>query len=190
MSNQCLTFRDLDFQIADYLKARLDSTGTRDLVKNTFAHRNLTTDPNLYDYQIVYGENTPIAKPLGIAIVEEKSTSEWFATRIRADQFFFHIDCCTKSTVREVSDEISLVFSSVIRNSLFAFNQLQFEVPDTNTVVAYDSWTGDVNYGYKNDGALKVGRISWWAKVANPFITGEVAVKIKKCDSPGVAAVL
>lgn len=180
-TTSCLIHRDLTFEVADFLLGKLDNTLTRDLVKNVFIRRNLTASSE-EAYQLVYGENTPIAKPFGIAVVFEDKDVEWLATRIRNDKYSFHIDCLVKSTVRGVSDELLVCFASTIQEALLSFNDLQFQVPKTNRVWAYDSWASSVKFGYKNEGALKVGRIQWWAKIANPYITGDVAMPIKPCN--------
>lgn len=181
MSTSCFIHRDLTWEIADFLKAKLDNTLTRDMVKSVFERRGLSTS-DLAEYQLVYGENTPVAKPLAISIVFDDKEVEWFATRCRTEKYSFHIDCVVKSTKREISDELIGCFASTIHEALLSFADLQFEVPNTNTIWAYDSWADNVKFGYKNEGALKVGRIQWWAKIFNPYITGEVALPIKPCQ--------
>lgn len=180
-SNSCFIHRDLTWEVADFLKSKLDNTRTRDMVKGVFERRGLSTS-DLAEYQLVYGENTPVAKPLAISIIFNDKDVEWFATRTRSDKYSFSIDCMVKSTKREVSDELIGCFASTIQEALLSFNDLQFEVPGTNRVWAYDSWADNVKFGYKNDGAFKVGRIQWWAKIFNPYVTGEVARPIKPCS--------
>lgn len=178
----CFSHRDLTWEIADYLKDKLDNSNIRQMVKNVFEKRRLTTG-DLAEYQLVFGENTPVAKPLCISITFVEKDIEWFATRTRTEKYSFNVDCLVKSTVREVSDELVGCFASTIQEALLNFNDLQFQVPKTNRVWAYDSWSDSVKFGFRNEGALKVGRIDWWAKVFNPYITGEVALPIKPCES-------
>lgn len=177
----CFTHRDLTMEIADYLLGRMDNTLTRNMVKSVFSNRGLSANA-AEEYQLAFGEGTPISKPLAISVCFEDKGIEWFATRCRSETYNFHVDCVVKSTVRQVSDELIVCFASTIQESLLSFNGLQFLVPKTNRIWAYDSWAGNTKFGYKNDGALKVGRIQWWAKVFNPYITGEVAMPIKPCN--------
>jgi hypothetical protein len=108
-----------------------------------------------------------IAKYPSIAIMATNKEVKWSATRMRDETYNFNIDCLTKIIKKEESARYVRCFGSAVQNWLNDFNNLRRTIKGTSILV-FDSWAGGVEYGYKHDGAIRVARVTWYAKTANP----------------------
>ena len=156
---------DLTDNVMEHLKELLEEN--RPTIELALTQHGFGDDTEIKT--IIKGAQAVIASYPAIEIVPDDRPSEWFATRVRKETYNFHLDCSIKSLKREVADEFVRVLGTTVQNVLNDFNNLQFDVPDTN-VVAYDSFATNVALGYKKEGAIQTARVSWFCFILNSYV--------------------
>lgn len=151
--------------IVSHWKFLLEDEGS-DLIRDELAAKNYITATDTIG--TIIGE-VPVAKYPTIRIIAQPKETEWFATRTRIDKFPLFFDCCArKAAPKEQIDLFIQDFTGLLHNWLIRFNALQQVIHNTS-VTFFDSWAGNVTTGYSSDGAMRIGRINWWCKIANPY---------------------
>lgn len=102
-----------------------------------------------------------------IVLVAVGKNVKWSATRTRDEKYTFNVDVLSKVAKREEAARYIRCFGAAVQNVLNDFDNLRWTITGTR-ILAFDSFANDLVYGFKQEGALRVARISWFCETTNP----------------------